>query len=552
MFCNQCEQTAMGRGCTVRGVCGKTEETARLQDVIIYALRRMSCSVLYLHERGIATPEADDLTSAALFSTLTNTNFDDRALENMLRDIVLCQKKLDPMLDCAADSCPETVEAAMVLLRQDAPGLNDLNSDPDIRSAMETLLFGCKGVAAYRYHAAILGKRDQAVDDFLHTALAAGIPAEKYERQWEGVPDHYGSGSVGRDRTLDEWLDLIMECGRANLRAMELLEQGNTEAFGTPQPTSVSLGHRRGKAIVVSGHDLRDLHDLLEQTRETGINVYTHGEMLPAHGYPVLHAYPHLAGHFGTAWQNQRKELPNFPGPVLFTTNCIQNPQDYSDKVFTSGVTGWPNQIHLEHRDFSELISRAREMPGYDADEPGQEITVGFGRKTLLATAPRLIDAVRRGDIRHIFLVGGCDGAKPGRNYYTEFVEKTPPDTLILTLACGKFRFFTKTLGTAGGLPRLIDAGQCNDAYAAVQLVLALAEALKTDANELPLSLILSWFEQKAVAVLLTLLSLGIKNIRLGPSLPAFLSPGLVDILSRRWNLRLISTPEEDLKEILG
>lgn len=554
MFCNQCEQTAKGQGCTVMGVCGKKEDVARLQDAIVYALRRMAYSVLNLHNQGVATPEADDLTSAALFATLTNTNFDAAALENILRDIVLRQNQLDPSMACQADSCTQTVDAALVLLKQDAPGLNELNKDPDIRSAMQTLLFGCKGVAAYRYHAAILGKRDPVVDDFLYTALVAGIPVQYFETQWEGVPDHYSSAgdALGRERSLEEWLDLIMLCGKTNLRAMELLEEGNTEAFGTPQPTSVSLGHRKGKAIVVSGHDLRDLHDLLEQTRDTGINIYTHGEMLPAHGYPKLHAYPHLAGHFGTAWQNQQRQLPDFPGPALFTTNCIQNPQGYDDKVFTSGVTGWPGRIHFSTQDYSELIRMAQSMPGYPDNAFGGEVTTGFGRKTLLAAVPKLLEAIRSGQVRHIFLVGGCDGARPGRNYYTEFVEQAPSDTLILTLACGKFRFFDKKLGTAGGLPRLMDVGQCNDAYAAVQLVLALADALKTDVNSLPLSLVLSWYEQKAVAVLLTLLALGVKNIRLGPTQPAFLSPTLRTILSERLGLQPITTPDEDLKTLLA
>ena len=317
-------------------------------------------------------------------------------------------------------------------------------------------------------------------------------------------------------------------------------------------PTPVSLGRRKGKAILISGHDLPDLLALLEQTRDTGINVYTHGEMLPAHAYPLLHAFPHLAGHYGTAWQNQQKELPAFPGAVLFTTNCIQDPKDYADKVFTSGNVSWPGLVHCKGRDFSAVIRKALELPGFAEDVPGKEVLTGFGRETLLGAAPAVLDAVAQGKLRHIFLVGGCDGARPGRNYYTELVEKIPADCLILTLACGKFRFFDKELGSLGDIPRLLDVGQCNDAYAAVRVALALADALKCGVNDLPLSLVLSWYEQKAVSILLTLLALGVKNIRLGPTLPAFVSPNILKVLVEQWNIMPVTTPDEDLKAILG
>ena len=358
--------------------------------------------------------------------------------------------------------------------------------------------------------------------------------------------------AVGIIFTFNGWLGLVLECGKANLRAMELLEAGNTGTFGTPVPTPVSLGRRKGKAILISGHDLPDLLALLEQTRDTGINVYTHGEMLPAHAYPLLHAFPHLAGHYGTAWQNQQKELPAFPGAVLFTTNCIQDPKDYADKVFTSGNVSWPGLVHCKGRDFSAVIRKALELPGFAEDVPGKEVLTGFGRETLLGAAPAVLDAVAQGKLRHIFLVGGCDGARPGRNYYTELVEKIPADCLILTLACGKFRFFDKELDSLGDIPRLLDVGQCNDAYAAVRVALALADALKCGVNDLPLSLVLSWYEQKAVSILLTLLALGVKNIRLGPTLPAFVSPNILKVLVEQWNIMPVTTPDEDLKAILG
>jgi hydroxylamine reductase len=386
-------------------------------------------------------------------------------------------------------------------------------------------------VAAYADHAALLGQYDAAVATYIYEGLA----------------------SLGRaDLDLGAWVDLAMGCGKANLRAMELLDAGNTGTYGHPAPTSVPLGHRKGKCILVSGHDLKDLETLLKQTEGKGIDIYTHGEMLPTHGYPKLKAYGHFYGHYGTAWQNQQKEFAAFPGAILMTTNCIQKPGAYLPNIFTTGLVGWPGAVHVDNADFTPVINKALELPGFADDADKGSVLVGFGRNTVMSVAGKVIDAVKAGQIRHFFLVGGCDGAKPGRNYYTEFVEKAPKDTVILTLACGKFRFFDKQLGDIGGIPRLLDIGQCNDAYSAIQIAVALAGAFNCGVNDLPLSLILSWYEQKAVAILLTLLSLGIKNIRLGPSLPAFVTPNVLNFLVENFNIKPITTPDEDLKAILG
>ncbi len=534
MFCDQCEQTAKGTGCTVAGVCGKNAEVALLQDQLIYLLRRLAPLVEQARSTGMKTEIYDDFIADALFATLTNVNFDPDAIKALQTQALLHARTLAAELGEVPEDLALSIEEYRARLPESVVGLGAFSSDADVDSAMQMLLFGLKGLCAYKDHAARLGQRDSELSSFVCRALTAGT-------QWDG-----------QVRDLGGWLDLVLECGRANLKAMELLDAGNTGHFGDPVPTHVDLGHRKGKAILVSGHDLLDLEALLRQTEGTGINVYTHGEMLPAHGYPRLKAFPHLAGHFGTAWQNQQKELPDFPGPVLFTTNCIQNPRAYGDKIFTTGNVGWPGCTHCKDRDFSAVIEKARAMPGFAEDAPGKEVLTGFGRKTMLGAAPAVLDAVAQGKLRHIFLVGGCDGAKPGRNYYTEFVEKAPRDTVILTLACGKFRFFDKDLGMLGDLPRLMDCGQCNDAYTAVQTATALAEALKCEVNDLPLSLVLSWYEQKAVAILLTLLALGVRNILIGPSLPAFVSPAILRILVEQWGLRLISTPEEDLARLLG
>ena len=404
--------------------------------------------------------------------------------------------------------------------------------NPDILSLKHTVLYGIKGVSAYSDHAQILGQEDDAVYAYVHEGLAA------IQRT---------------DLDLDAWVDLTLRCGQAAYRAMELLDAGNTGRYGHPVPTKVPLGHKKGKAILVSGHDLLDLEELLKQTEGKDINIYTHGEMLSTHGYPELKKYKHFFGQFGTAWQKQVQDFPKFPGAILMTTNCIQRPKsDYKDNIFTSGLVGWPDVPHISDLNFKPVIDRALELPGFPEDEEGQEVTVGFARNAVLGVAGQVIDAVKAGDIRHFFLVAGCDGAKPGRNYYTEFVEKVPADCLVLTLACGKYRFFDQDLGDIGGIPRLLDAGQCNDAYSAVRIASALADAFGIGVNELPLSMIISWYEQKAVCVLLALLHLGIKGIRLGPSLPAFFTPNILDTLVKTFDIKPISTPDEDLKAILG
>ena len=528
MFCNQCEQTAKGKGCTRLGICGKNEAVALRQDKLVWQLRELAAVALMARDAGIVDSATDDFAFKALFSTLTNVNFDPEALRAVQEECLARATALAARVPGA----PAPTPLAGLDLRETA--VDRLSDDEDVRSAMQILLYGLKGVAAYADHAAELGQRDPEVAAFLYRGLRAGTELDPETRDLNG------------------WLGLVLECGKANLRAMELLEAGNTGTFGTPVPTPVSLGQRKGKAILISGHDLPDLLALLEQTRDTGINVYTHGEMLPAHAYPLLHAFPHLAGHYGTAWQNQQKELPAFPGAVLFTTNCIQDPSGYADKVFTCGNVAWPGLTHCTGRDFSAVIQKALELPGFSEDVPGRDVLTGFGRETLLGAAPAVLDAVAQGKLRHIFLVGGCDGARPGRNYYSELVEKIPADCLILTLACGKFRFFDKDLGELGGIPRLLDVGQCNDAYAAVRVALALADALRCGVNDLPLSLVLSWYEQKAVSILLTLLALGVKNIRLGPTLPAFVSPNILKVLVEQWNIMPVTTPDEDLKAILG
>jgi hydroxylamine reductase len=537
MFCNQCEQTAKGTGCTAMGVCGKQPEVSDLQDATVYALRGLAIAAQDAAAKGVREQGMGHYTAARLFSTLTNVNFDPDRFVPWVHEITAMRDDLVRKAGLSYTSGPAAfvpgADAAAIVRQAAEHGTLTLAPDEDIRSCMQILLYGMKGVAAYADHAAILGQEDNAVYDFLYKGLAAGFD--------------------GKARDLNDWVGLLLECGNVNLRTMELLDAGNTGTYGHPVPTEVPLGHRKGKAILVSGHDLRDLHELLKQTEGTGINIYTHGEMLPCHGYPELKKFPHFYGHFGTAWQNQHKEFPQFPGAILFTTNCIQKPQaSYQDNVFTTGLVGWPGLTHCENRDFSAVIKRAQELPGFTEDAPGKTVMTGFGHNAVLGVAGAVVDAVKSGAIRHFFLVGGCDGAKPGRNYYTEFVEKAPADTVILTLACGKFRFFDKELGTIGGIPRLLDVGQCNDAYSAIQIAVALAKAFDCGVNDLPLSLVLSWYEQKAVAILLTLLALGIKDIRLGPSLPAFVSPNVLNFLVENYNIKPISTAEEDLKAILG
>ncbi len=542
MFCYQCEQTAKGEGCTKIGVCGKQPEVADLQDLLVFALQGLSQVAVEGRKCGVHEKDLGAFTCKALFSTLTNVNFDEKFFMDAIPKTVALREKLKEKVAAAGGKKDFAGLAANFqfastredLLAQAAPvGLKgDHVENADIQSLRHILLFGIKGIAAYADHAHILGQEDDAVYTFLQDALAA---------------------LTKKDIGLDEILGLVLKCGEMNLRAMELLDAGNTGSYGHPVPTSVPLGHKKGKAILISGHDLKDLDMLLRQTEGKGIYVYTHGEMLPTHGYPSLKKYAHFHGHFGTAWQNQQKEFPNFPGPILMTTNCIQRPaQVYHDNIFTTGLVGWPGVRHVENNDFTPVIQKALEMPGFAEDLNGKQVMVGFGRNAVLGVAPKVIEAVKAGKIRHFFLVAGCDGAKPGRNYYTEFVEKVPGDCVVLTLACGKYRFFDKDLGTIDGLPRLLDVGQCNDAYSAIQIAVALAGAFNVGVNDLPLSLVLSWYEQKAVAILLTLLHLGIKNIRLGPSLPAFITPGVLSVLVEKFNIKPITTPDEDLKAILG
>jgi hydroxylamine reductase len=542
MFCYQCEQTAGGKGCTKIGVCGKDSTVATLQDLLIYGLKGLS---LYAHEGrkvGVTDPEVNRFTVEAAFSTLTNVNFDPDRFARMIRQCVTLREglkakvkaaggKVDFPDDVAAFKPEETLEG---LVKQgEAVGIqSDPSINPDILSLRETLVYGLKGVAAYTDHARILGQEDDKVYAFVHEALAA---------------------TLKKDLGLNDWVGLVLKCGEINLRAMELLDAGNTGAYGHPVPTKVPLGAKKGKAILVSGHDLKDLDELLKQTEGKGISVYTHGEMLPCHGYPALQKYPHFYGHYGTAWQNQIKEFGDFPGPILMTTNCLQRPQNsYRDALFTSGTVGWPGVPHISDRNFKPVIDKALSMAGFPEDVSGKSVMVGFARNTVMGVAGTVIEAVKSKAIRHFFLVGGCDGAKPGRNYYTEFVEKVPKDCVVLTLACGKFRFFDKDLGDIGGIPRLLDVGQCNDAYSAVQIAVALSKAFNVGVNDLPLSMILSWYEQKACAILLTLLHLGIKNIRLGPSLPAFITPNVLKVLVDNFNIQPTTTPDADLKAILG
>lgn len=532
MFCDQCEQTAKGVACTVSGVCGKNPQVALIQDQLVYLLRRLAFLAQEADGRMDITAY-DDFIAAALFATLTNVNFDPEALRKMqLQAFEHCRT-----LAAATGETPPDLQLDLDEYLQKLPetvvGMNVFSSSRDVDSAMQMLLFGLKGLCAYKEHAARLGQRNAELSAFVRKALVAGSEWDKSTRDMGG------------------WLELILECGKANLKAMELLDTGNTSHFGDPVPTSFSIGHRKGKAILISGHDLLDVEELLKQTEGTGINVYTHGEILPAHGYPRLKAYSHLAGNFGTAWENQQKEFPHFPGPIVMTTNCLQNPKGYENRLFTTQNVGWPGCKHVQGRDFSEVIAMAQELPGFAEDEPGKEIMTGFGRKTLHEAAPAILEAVGSGKLKHIFLVGGCDGARPTRKYYTEFVEKTPPDTLVLTLACGKFRFYDKDLGKLGDFPRYIDCGQCNDAYTAIRTAQTLAEAANCSINELPLSMIISWYEQKAVAVLFTLLSLGVKNIILGPTLPAFVTPDILKILVEQFGIGLMTTPEEDMKTCL-
>jgi hydroxylamine reductase len=542
MFCYQCEQTAKGTGCTVQGVCGKSPEVATLQDLLLYTLMGLSQVAVEGRKVGVSDHEVNVFTVKSAFSTLTNVDFDSTRFIDLIQQAAAIRDQFKSKVKVAGGNVAYSGGPAVFtpastleeLIKQGEPlGLQSYPADnPDILSLKHTVLFGIKGVSAYADHAQILGQSDEKVYAFVHEGLAA------IQRN---------------DMSLEEWVATALRCGEAALKAMELLDNGNTGVYGHPVPTKVPLGHKKGKAILVSGHDLLDLEELLKQTEGTGINIYTHGEMLPTHGYPKLKKFSHFYGHYGTAWQNQIKEFPYFPGAILMTTNCIQRPKtEYTENIFTSGMVGWPGIPHIADMNFKPVIDRALALPGFQEDKNGQEVTVGFARNAVLEVAEKIIEATKAGNIRHFFLVAGCDGAKPGRNYYTKFVDKVPDDCVVLTLACGKFRFFDKDMGEIGGIPRLLDMGQCNDAYSAVQVASALANAFNVGVNELPLSLIISWYEQKAVCVLLALLHLGMKGIRLGPSLPAFLTPNVLDTLVNNFDIKPIYKADEDLAAILG
>lgn len=529
MFCYQCEQTAGCTGCTGNaGVCGKSANTARLQDELTGALIGLARAAE--GNEHLVNEEMNQLILEGLFTTVTNVNFNDETLKILIYKIENAKKKLVPNCFTCSGSCG----------RNDNFDMNTLwTTDEDVRSLKSLILFGIRGMAAYAYHASVLGYTDETISKFFYKALFA----------------------VGmKDWGMDELLPIVLEVGEVNLRCMELLDQANTTTYGTPVPTTVPLTIEKGPFIIITGHDLKDLQLLLEQTKDKGINIYTHGEMLPAHAYPEFKKYSHLKGNFGTAWQNQQKEFDNIPGAILYTTNCLMPVKpSYADRVFTTEVVSYPEMVHIgEEKDFTPVIEKALALGGYTKDQHmtgingGIQVTTGFSHGTVLSVADQVIEAVKNGDIKHFFLVGGCDGARVGRNYYTEFVKQSPEDSIILTLACGKYRFNDLELGTIGGLPRIMDMGQCNDAYSAIKVAIVLAEAFECDVNELPLSMVLSWYEQKAVCILLTLFYLGIKNIHLGPTLPAFISPNVLNFLVENYGISPISTPEEDLKKLLN
>ncbi|MDD4238709.1 MAG: hydroxylamine reductase [Desulfotomaculaceae bacterium] len=518
MFCFQCEQTAGGKGCTKSGVCGKPPEVSNKLDELTCALVGLARAA----QGKSPGQEAGELMMQALFMAITNVNFDSDRIDELKSLIQTEKDKLGGAADLPADAL--------------------WKGDPDLVSLRSTLLLGMRGMAAYAWHAYVLGKKDDAVTSWFFKGMLA----------------------IGEEHSVGEWLDLIMEFGQINLKCMALLDEANTSAYGHPVPVKVPTTIEKGPFIVITGHDLLDLKQLLEQTEGKGINIYTHSEMLPAHGYPELKKYPQLKGNFGTAWQNQQKEFDGIPAPVIYTTNCLMPPKgSYSDRLFTTAVVGYPGLKHIPEgsngvKDFTPVLNKALELGGYAEDKKltgingGTELMTGFAHNAVLGVADKVIEAVKAGAIKHFFLVGGCDGARSGRNYYTDFVKKTPKDTVILTLACGKYRFNDLNLGEIGGLPRIMDMGQCNDAYSAIQVAVALAGAFNCEINDLPLTLVLSWYEQKAVCILLTLLSLGIKNIYLGPTLPAFISPNVLNVLVEKFDIKPISTPEADLQAILG
>jgi hydroxylamine reductase len=538
MFCYQCEQAAKGTGCTVQGVCGKDPETAKMQDLLLWQAKGIA---QYAHRAAAAGKRdraIDVFVVEALFTTVTNVNFDAKniaALVQKGQDIKDKAKALagGPELEGPASwTAPSDYKALLAEAPEKGIQARQKALGADAAGLQELLTYGLKGMAAYADHALILGVEDEKVHAFIHEAL---------------------DFLTRPNPTVDELVGYNMKCGEVNLRVMELLDRANTSAYGHPVPTPVRINPLKGKALLVSGHDLKDLENILKVTEGKGVNVYTHGEMLPAHGYPGLKKYKHLAGNYGGAWQDQQKEFDKFPGAIVMTTNCIQKPLNgYKARIFTTGLVEWPGVTHLKNGDFGPAVEAALAAPGFTGDGDPRTILVGFGHNTVMGVAGKVIDAVKAGQIKHFFLVGGCDGAKPGRNYYTEFAEKAPKDTVVLTLACGKFRFNKLEFGDIGGIPRLLDMGQCNDAYSAIQVAIALSKAFGVGVNELPLSLVLSWYEQKAVCILLTLLHLGIKNIRLGPTLPAFVTPAVLKVLVEKFNIMPVTTAQKDLDAILG
>lgn len=543
MFCYQCEQTAGGKGCTKVGVCGKDPEIAALQDLLIYQVKGIACYAKELIKKGEKIDkEIVSFVENALFTTLTNVNFDPDVHENMLRKSQEIKQRLRSKVSTCENCCEQSAynlsdtRDGMLEDAKKAGIMYDQTLDPDIRSLRQTIIYGLKGISAYGHQARELGYYNDQVDEFYFKALEA---------------------TCDDKLTVEDLITLTLKTGDMSVAVMQKLDEANTTEYSNPAPHKVNVHYKKGPFIIVSGHDLKDLEMILKQTEGKGINVYTHGEMIPCHGYPELNKYPHLAGNFGGAWQDQQKEFDNIPGCILMTTNCLMRPRDsYKDRIFTTSVVGWEGVKYIGktetgEKDFSEIINKALELGGFEEDQEPKEILVGFGHHATLSNAPAIIDAVKSGKLRHFFLIGGCDGARPGRNYYTNFAKKVPKDCIILTLACGKYRFNKLNFGELEGLPRLLDVGQCNDAYSAVRIALALADAFDTDVNSLPLSIILSWYEQKAVADLLALLSLGIKGIYLGPSLPAFLSPNVLQYLVDTFDIKPISTPEKDLASCL-
>ena len=543
MFCYQCEQTAGGKGCTKMGVCGKTSEIAGLQDLLIYQVKGISCYGKEILEQGkTIDKEIIKFIENSLFTTLTNVNFDADFHIQMLKESQKIKERLRKNVGNIKNNTDHAIydlsstKSEMLEDAKKAGIMYDKDLDPDIRSLRQTIVYGLKGISAYGHQARALGYYDDQVDNFYIRALEA---------------------TTDDNLSVEELIRWTMRTGDMSVAVMKKLDEANTTIYENPSPQKVNVNIEKGPFIVVSGHDLRDLEMLLQQTEGKGINIYTHGEMLPSHGYPKLKEYPHLVGNFGGAWQDQQKEFDNIPGCILMTTNCLMRPREtYKDRIFTTSVVGWDGVKHISSdkdgkKDFSEIINKALELGGYEESEEPKEILVGFGHHATLRSAEAIVNAVKEGKVRHFFLIGGCDGAKTGRNYYTDFAKSVPKDCIILTLACGKYRFNKLEFGEVAGLPRLLDVGQCNDAYSAVRIAVALADAFETDVNGLPLSLIISWYEQKAVADLLALLSLGIKGIYLGPTLPAFFSPNVLQYLVDTFDLKFISTPEEDLKSCL-